>query len=103
MEFAKDHGKADEYAHAIFSAFFQWSEDIGNIEVLSRIAGDLGLNGEEFRRALEDGTYRERTRDLLRQARMQMITAVPTFVIGRQRVSGLCPAETLREIVEQQS
>ena len=102
MEFAKDHGKADAYAHAVFAAFFQRSEDIGKIEVLSRIAGGLGLNADTFRRALEEGAYRERTRDLLRQARMQMVTAVPTFVIGRQRVSGLYPAEALRQIFDEQ-
>jgi predicted DsbA family dithiol-disulfide isomerase len=102
LEFAKDYGRSDDYVHAVFVAFFQHSEDIGNIDVLSRIAGEIGLNAKEFRRALEEGTYRERTRDLLRQARMQMISAVPTFVIGRQRVSGLYPVETLREIVDAQ-
>ncbi len=102
MEFAKEHGKGNEYAHSVFAAFFQRSEDIGNAEVLSRIAGEVGLNAQEFRRALEEGKYRELTQDLLRQARMQMVTAVPTFLIGRQRVSGLYPAESLAEIVEEQ-
>ena len=102
MEFAKEHGKGNEYAHALFAAFFQRSEDIGKIDVLSRTAGVIGLNADEFRRSLEEGAYRERTQDLLRQARMQMVTAVPTFIIGRQRVSGLYPAEVLAQIVDQQ-
>lgn len=102
MEFAKDHGKGNEYAHALFAAFFQRSEDIGKLEVLSALAGQVGLDAQELRRALEEGKYRERTQDLLRQARMQMVTAVPTFIIGRQRVSGLYPAEVLGEIIDQQ-
>ena len=102
MEFAKEHGKGNEYAHALFAAFFQRSEDIGKPEVLARIAGDIGLNVEELQSALQEGKYRERTQDLLRQSRMQMVTAVPTFIIGRQRVSGLYPAATLAEIVDQQ-
>ena len=102
MEFAKEHGKGNEYAHALFTAFFQRSEDIGKPEVLGGIARAVGLSEEALRRELDGGTYRERTRDLLRQARMQMVTAVPTFLIGRQRVSGLYPAEVLAEIVDQQ-
>ncbi len=103
MEFAKDHGQADRFAHALFAAFFQRSEDIGRIDVLRRIAGATGLDAGRFQQALVTGEYRERTQDLLRQARMQMVTAVPTFIIGRQRVSGLYPAEVLAEIVEEQS
>jgi predicted DsbA family dithiol-disulfide isomerase len=102
MEFAKEHGKGNDYAHALFAAFFQRGADIGNIDVLARIAGEVGLERAEFQRALEEGKYREQTKDLLRQARMQMVTAVPTFVIGRQRVSGLYPAETLAQIVDEQ-
>lgn len=103
MEFAKEHGKGNDCAHALFKGFFQRSLDIGKIDVLSRIAVEVGLNGEEIRRALEEGAYRERTQDLLRHARMQMVTAVPTFLIGRQRVSGLYPAEVLAKIVDEQS
>lgn len=102
MEFAKEHGKGNEYAHALFTAFFQRSEDIGQAEVLAKIACEVGLDAEEFRHALAEGKYRDRTQDLLRHSRMQMVTAVPTFIIGRQRVTGLYPAEVLGEIVEEQ-
>ena len=102
VEFAKDHGKANEYAHEVFRAFFQRSEDIGNLDVLTRLAAGVGLSATEFAEAMRSGKYKERTQDLLRQARMQMITAVPTFIIGRRRVSGLYPAEVLKQIVEEQ-
>jgi predicted DsbA family dithiol-disulfide isomerase len=102
MEFAKHFGKGNDYAHVLFAAFFQRGEDIGKIEVLARLAAEVGLDPTEFQRALEAGTYREQTKEMLRQARMQMVTAVPTFIIGRQRVSGLYPAETLAQIVDEQ-
>ena len=102
MEYAKECSKGNEYAHALFQAFFQRSEDIGKIDVLSRLAGEVGLNSDDVRRALEKGEYRERTQTLLRQSRMQMVTAVPTFIIGRQRVSGLHLAEALAQIVDEQ-
>ena len=101
-EFAKARGKGGEYAHAVFAAFFQRSEDIGQTDVLARLAAEVGLNADELRRALASGEYRQQTFDLLRQARMQMITAVPTFQIGQQRVTGLYPVDTLREIIEAQ-
>jgi predicted DsbA family dithiol-disulfide isomerase len=99
-EYVKAHGKADVYTHAVFTAFFQRSEDIGSADVLSRIAGVAGLDVADFRRALDEGRFRARTDELLRQARLQMVNAVPTFIIGRRRLSGLYPAEALAEIVD---
>ena len=102
MEFAKERGKGNEFAHALFGAFFQRSEDIGKLDVLANLAAQVGLNEQDFRRAIQSSRYSERTKELLRQARMQMVTAVPTFIIGRQRVSGLYPAEVLKQIVDEQ-
>ena len=103
MEYAKDHGKADEYNHAVFSAFFQDSEDIGSLDVLSRIAGRVGLDEQDFRRVLEEGGYRRRTGELLREAGKQMINSVPTFIIGARRFSGLYPAEALSRVIDEES
>jgi len=101
LEFAKDHGKADEYNDAVFRAFFQQSRDIGRIDVLADIAKEVGLDPEQFRAALEQGTYRDRVQQLLRTAYEQVgVTAVPTMIIGRQRLEGLYPAETMRQVIE---
>ena len=101
LEFAKDQGKGDEYNGAVFRAFFQQSRDIGRIEVLADIAKEVGLDPEQFRGALEQGAYRDRVQQLLQTAYERMrVTAVPTMIIGRQRLEGLYPAETMRQVIE---
>ncbi len=101
-EFAKSHEKGAEYAHGVFVAFFQRNEDIGSLDVLSAVAASAGLDSGDFRAALAEGRFRQRTEDLLREARLQMINAVPAFIIGRQRVSGLYPADVLAEIIDEE-
>ena len=101
LEFAKDQGKGDEYNGVVFRAFFQQSRDIGSIDVLADIAKEVGLDPEQFRAALEQGTYRDRVLQLLRTAYERIrVTAVPTMIIGRQRLEGLYPAETMRQVIE---
>jgi predicted DsbA family dithiol-disulfide isomerase len=101
LEFAKDQGKGDEYNDAVFRAFFQQSRDIGRIDVLADIANEVGLDPEQFRAALEQGTDRDRVQQLLQTAYERMrVTAVPTMIIGRQRLEGLYPAEAIRQVIE---
>jgi predicted DsbA family dithiol-disulfide isomerase len=101
LEFAKDHAKADEYNGAVFRAFFQQSRDIGRREVLVDIANEAGLDPRPFQDALEQGAYRERVRQLLQTAQERLgITVVPTMLIGRQRLEGLYPVDTIRQAIQ---
>ncbi len=100
LEFAKDHGKSDEYNDAVFRAFFQQGRDIGSVEVLADIARQAGLDPEEFRRALEQGTYRDRVQELLQTAERVIVRAVPTIIIGRSRMNGLYPADAIRKVID---
>ena len=103
LEFAKDQGKGDEYNDAVFRAFFQQSREIGNLDVLSEIAQQVGLKATEFRQALESGTYVQRVTEHLRVANRHLgIEAVPTMIIGRQRLNGLYPAQALRQVIEEE-
>jgi predicted DsbA family dithiol-disulfide isomerase len=103
LEFAKEHGTGNEYSHAVLAAFFQHSQDIGQLGVLTRIAASVGLNASDFRSALEQGRYQQRTEELQRHAQRQGITALPTFFIGRRRLSGLYPAEVLAQAIAEES
>jgi predicted DsbA family dithiol-disulfide isomerase len=101
LEFAKDQGKSDEYNDAVFGAFFQQSRNIGRVDVLSDITKEVGLDSEQFRGALERGAYRDRVQQLLQTAYERIrVTAVPTMIIGRHRLEGLYPAETMRQVIE---
>ncbi len=102
LEVAREFGKSNAYAHGVFVAFFQKSEDIGSIDVLSRVAFEIGLDAAAFRSALEEGRYADRTAELLRNTREQMVNAVPTLVIGRRRLSGLHSSEVLARIIEEE-
>jgi predicted DsbA family dithiol-disulfide isomerase len=101
LEFAKDHRKSDEYNGAVFRAFFQQSRDIGRIGVLADLAKEVGLDREQFRGALEQGAYRDRVQQLLQTAYGRVrVTAVPTMIIGRQRLEGLYPVDTIQQVIE---
>jgi predicted DsbA family dithiol-disulfide isomerase len=103
LEFAKDHGKGHEYNDAVFRAFFQQNRDIGRIDVLTDIAKEVGLDAEEFRHALEEETYHDRVHQLLQTAYERAgITAVPTMIVGRHRLTGLYPPEAIRQAIDQE-
>ena len=101
LEFAKDHGAADEYNSGVMRAFFQRSEDIGDPEVLTRIASESGLQPDAFRSALDQRTYADRVARLLRHANEEVqVTGVPLFVIGNQRLSGVQSKAALESAID---
>jgi predicted DsbA family dithiol-disulfide isomerase len=102
--FARDHGRAREYNHRMFTAFFQDELDIGNPDVLARCAEELGLDPRSFRAALDLGTYREECQGLLRLTREDWgIRSVPTFVIdARIALPGMLPKDALLKALREQ-
>jgi predicted DsbA family dithiol-disulfide isomerase len=100
--YAEGKGKAAAYNHRMFTAFFQDELDIGAPDVLTACAEEIGLDGVEFRQALEEGHYREPCGALLDYGRQTLgISSVPSFLVGRTLVPGLVPKETLIELFTQ--
>lgn len=98
-QYAKENGKANEYNARMFRAFFQEERDIGDIEVLTELAGDIGLDQAAYKETLETGKYKEAHRKALEQAYRENITSVPTFVIGGTTVAGVRSKETLEQFI----
>lgn len=99
---AQDKGLDHEYSMRALRAFFQENQDIGNTEILVRLATEVGLNANDARSALNNGIYAERHREALRHAREDMtITSVPTIVIGKQVFRGTPSIEQLRQAIDQ--
>jgi predicted DsbA family dithiol-disulfide isomerase len=103
FQFAKEHGKGNEYNHRVLEAFFQQEQDIGQIDVLTKLAGEVGLDQQEFRTALETRKYREAHQQALRHAYQEVgVTGVPMFVIGRQALTGLQDQRTLERVIDEE-
>ena len=102
LEFAKDRGKGDEYNDRVMRAFFQESQDIGDREVLARLAAEAGLPAEEFLQSLDSHEYADRVEKLLHHAQAEMgVTGVPMFVIGEQMLTGLQSKEALAAAIDE--
>ena len=102
FQYAKEHGKGNEYNHRVLAAFFVESQDIGDIGVLTKLAGEVGLDPKEFEEVLRSRKYREAHRRALRHAYQAGVTGVPMFVIGSQVLTGLQERETLETVIEKE-
>ena len=99
-QYARKHGKASEYNDRVLRAFFQEDQDIGKIDVLTRLAEEIGLNAEEFKEALSARKYKAVHQQALEHAREQLdINSVPTFMIGDRIFSGLLSKENLEQAI----
>ncbi|MFD1395426.1 DsbA family protein [Kroppenstedtia eburnea] len=100
-QYAKEKGKGNEYNDRMLRAFFQEEQDIGNVEVLTNLADEIGLDEKEYREALETRKYKEAHQKALKHAYEEAnITSVPTFVIGKTKVAGIHSKETLEQIID---
>jgi predicted DsbA family dithiol-disulfide isomerase len=99
--YAREHGKGNEYNHRVLTAFFMEGQDIGDIDVLTRLAGEVGLEEKEFEAALRTRKYREAHLRALRHAYEEAgVTGVPMFMIGSQVLIGLQDRKTLEAVIE---
>ena len=102
-QFAKDHGKGNEYNRRVLKAFFVEGQDIGQIDMLTKLAGEVGLNEREFEEALRNRKYRQAHQQALRHAYEEAgVTGVPMFVIGSEVLTGLQDRETLEAVIEEE-
>jgi predicted DsbA family dithiol-disulfide isomerase len=107
-EFARAKGRFDETHRALFKAFFEHGQDLDDTDVLVRIASDVGLDAEEARAALDQGTYRAAVIQSEREAQQLGLTAVPTLMINAadepleaaEIISGAQPGEVVKAAIE---
>jgi predicted DsbA family dithiol-disulfide isomerase len=102
-QYAKEHGKAKAYNSRMYEAFFLESKDIGDIDVLTQLAAELGLDPTEYRNSLINRTYKEAHQQALEHAtREARITSAPTFVIGSTVIKGMAFKQQFLEAIERE-
>jgi predicted DsbA family dithiol-disulfide isomerase len=99
-KWARTQGKFDEMNAAIFRAFFERGEDIGETEILVSLASDLNLDTESLRRALKNREFEESVIADEEEAEWIGVSSVPAFVANRKyALSGVQSLENLRQMI----
>ncbi|QLG50221.1 DsbA family oxidoreductase [Natrinema halophilum] len=90
----------DAFDEAIYTALWQDERDIGDSQVLTDLADDVGLPSDEIRKAVEDDDYRADLEKRFADAHEDGVTGVPMFVSDGRVARGAVPPEHLKRLVE---
>jgi predicted DsbA family dithiol-disulfide isomerase len=97
MLLAREHKGVDmdELSEKLFHAHHVECEDIGDLDVLVRIAGEVGMSDPELTEKLRSNGAETAVTALVNQAKEQGVTGVPFFIVnGRYGISGAQPPES---------
>jgi predicted DsbA family dithiol-disulfide isomerase len=99
-KWAESEGKGDEFHREVFKAYFAQARNIGRVDELVSLAASVGLPEDEARHVLVTGSFRNAVDSDWTRSRALGITAVPTFIIGGQKMVGFQPYEALEQLVQ---
>jgi len=83
-EFAREAGRLREFHRAVFHAYWIEEQNIGDIDVLCRLADECDLDGNYLRTALTDGRYTAAVEEQIEWTRAAGITGVPTTIFDEK-------------------
>lgn len=86
---------------AMFRAYFVETQNIGDPDVLVRIAERLGLPGDQAREVITTRSHKAAIDADWRRSMEIGVTGVPTFVAGGYGVVGAQPHDALVQLVRQ--
>ncbi len=101
-ELARDAGaRVHRPVHeAVFAAYYERGEDIGDPDVLLAIARRTGLDPDDVSAAWDDGRYEARLHEFLHLAINLGIDTTPTALICNELLIGSRPYGVVREAVQ---
>jgi predicted DsbA family dithiol-disulfide isomerase len=101
-EYAREHGKGNEFHRIIFRKVYAEGQDPSQWDVLRFVADEVGLNADEMQREVESEKYTANVADQVRWAYQIGVTGVPTYVINnRYAIVGAQPYEVFKDALEQ--
>ena len=98
-EVARDEGKLDAFRERTMDAHWRDGRDIENDDVLRTIARETGLPDDAVERS-KDPKYLERIDATREEAHAAGIHGIPTFLLGRYKISGAQPYEAFVALAE---
>ena len=99
---AARRGTQAALADALYVAYFLEGQDVGDPEVLARIAASHGFDPADVQRLLADASERDATMAEAAEAARAGVSGVPFFVFGHKvAFSGAQPAHVFRDAIAQ--
>lgn len=86
LHWAEKEGRQRELKHALFRTYFTEGQDPSNHEVLTRVAGSVGLDAAKAREILASDTYAAEVRERERRFLERGIHSVPAMIIDDRHV-----------------
>jgi len=99
-KWAESIDKGDAFNHAVFKAYFADGINIATVPALLEIAGSVGLPREEAESVIVKRTFRAEVDEDWSLSKKNGITAVPTFVMNKDRLVGAHPYEMLQRLMD---
>jgi len=97
-EAAKAQGREKFYAlhEKLFTAFFVDSRNIGDRNILRELAADSGIDSDVVESAWQKKKYQQRIQSNYHTARQNEIQAVPSFIFGDRKLTGVVTEDIMR-------
>ena len=97
-EAAKESGREKFYKlhDKLFTAFFVESRNIGDRNILRDLANSSGIPDETVNSAWQDEKYQQRIISNYHAARQFDIQAVPSFIFGERKLTGVVTEDVMR-------
>jgi predicted DsbA family dithiol-disulfide isomerase len=100
-EFARESGKFEAMHRALFKAHWEGGGKLEDVDDLTRIGTEVGLDAEELRSAIVEDRYAGVIDENRQMATSAGINAIPAHVFDRRYlVMGAQPYEVLKEVVD---
>lgn len=101
-EYARLHGKLNEFHKVVFRKVYADGQDPSQWDVLRSAAEEVGLDGADMQQVVESGTYTEEVANQVQWAYQIGVTGVPTYVINdRHAIVGAQPYEAFKNALSQ--
>jgi len=100
--YAKEKGKLMAYTEAVMKGYFTDSVNISDFDVLTTIAGEVGLDKTEALRILESSAFAKEVRQDQSNAHARQINGVPYFLFnGKEVINGAQSVDTFVAVIEE--
>jgi predicted DsbA family dithiol-disulfide isomerase len=101
IQLAKTKGLGDQAEERLFLAFFTEGKNIADLDTLTQLGKDIGLEENDVKTAFTDETYATLVKQDVQEAGQVGVQGVPFFVMDRKyAVSGAQPSQAFLESLE---